>query len=95
MEYRTVMGAFAYVHPQTGQTYHLVIYQGIEIPQLGNILLPPFQCRVNGVAINNLPKFLVKISHLKHIPFTFLIPTTLQKLLIYPWRWTARHPTCP
>jgi hypothetical protein len=38
----------------------LVINQAIEIPHLQNHLLYPMQCRLNGVHISELPKFLAK-----------------------------------
>ena len=54
---QTVSGAVAYDRPDTGQTYHLVIHQAIEIPHLGHHLLNPFQVCVNDVCINKFPKF--------------------------------------
>ena len=59
-EYRTVTGVVAYDHPQTGQTYMLVVNQAIEVPHLQNHLLCPMQCRMNGVKVDELPKFLAK-----------------------------------
>ena len=59
-EYRTVTGVVAYDHPQTGQTYMLVVNQAIEVPHLQNHLLCPMQCRMNGVKTNKLPKFLAE-----------------------------------
>ena len=59
-EYRTVTGVVAYDHLQTGQTYMLVVNQAIEVPHLQNHLLCPMQCRMNGVKINELPKFLAE-----------------------------------
>ena len=57
-EYRTVSAALAYEHPQTGQVYMLVIHQASEVPYLDNHLLCLMQCRMNGVKIKDLPKFL-------------------------------------
>ena len=57
-EFRTVSAAIGYTHPGTGQTYHLVIHQAIEIPHLDHHLLCPMQCRVNEVVVNDCPKFL-------------------------------------
>ena len=48
----------AYTDPMTGSTYHIVIHQAIEIPHLDHHILCPMQCRVNGVMINETPKFL-------------------------------------
>ena len=59
-EFRTVSAAVGYTHPDTGQTYHLVIHQAIEIPHLDHHLLCPMQCRVNDIEINECPKFLAK-----------------------------------
>jgi hypothetical protein len=57
--YQTVTGVLGYVHPRTGQMYHLVIHQGIHIPHLTHHLLCPMQARVNDVTINELPKILM------------------------------------
>ncbi len=57
--YQTVSGVVAYDDPLTGRMLHLIINQAIHIPHLDHHLLCPMQCRVNDVAINNLPKFLV------------------------------------
>ncbi len=56
--YQTVNGVVTYDDPQTGRTLHLIINQAIHIPHLDHHLLCPMQCRVNGVTVNNLPKFL-------------------------------------
>ena len=51
----------AYDHPQTGEVLHLVVNQAIHIPHshLDHHLLCPMQCRVNDVAVGEVPKFLV------------------------------------
>ena len=59
-QYQTASAALAYTHPGTGQVYHLVIHQGIFIPELDHCLLCPFQCRVNDIQINDVPKFLTR-----------------------------------
>ncbi len=56
--YQTVSGVVAYDDPQTERTLHLVINQAIHIPHLDHHLLFPMQCPVNGVTVNDLPKFL-------------------------------------
>jgi hypothetical protein len=56
--YQTVSGVVAYDDPQTGRTLHLIINQAIHIPHLDHHLYCRMQCRVNGVTINDLPKFL-------------------------------------
>ena len=57
--FRTVSAVMEYVHT-TGQRYHLVVHQAIEIPHLQHHLLCQMQCRMNGVEINDKPKFLTK-----------------------------------
>lgn len=57
-EYRTVSAAIGYTHLVTGDVYHLVVCQAIEILQLAHHLLCPMQCRVNDVVVNECPKFL-------------------------------------
>ena len=54
----TVSDVMAYMDPITGSTYHLVINQAIQIPHLYHHLLCLIQCLVNGVTINDTPKFL-------------------------------------
>jgi hypothetical protein len=56
--YKTVSAVLRYVHPHTGTWYHLVINQAIHVPHLEHHLICPMQCRINGVMINDLPKFL-------------------------------------
>ena len=55
--YRIVSAAVAYDDPHSGETSILIINQAIEIPYLDNHLLCIFQCRMGGVAINDVPKF--------------------------------------
>ena len=63
--YRTVSAVLAYDCPRTGNTFMLVIHQAIEIPHLDHHLLCPMQCRVHGITINDLPKFLCQDPSLK------------------------------
>ena len=58
--YRTVSAVLEYIDPVTGQHYHLVIHQAIEIPHLDHHLLCPMQCEVNDVTVNHRPKYLCK-----------------------------------
>ena len=58
--FRTVSAVLGYVHPYSGDSYFLVIHQAIEIPHLDHHLLCPMQCRVNGVTVNDTPRFLVQ-----------------------------------
>ena len=39
----TVSAVLGYIDPKSGQTYHLVIHQAIEIPHLEHSLLCPMQ----------------------------------------------------
>lgn len=57
-QYRLVSGALAFDCPHTDRTYHLIINQAVEIPNLPHHLLCPMQCRVNDVRVNDTPKFL-------------------------------------
>ena len=59
-ECRTVSAAVAWDHPQTGQVYLLVVHHNIEVPNLPNHLLSPMQCCMNGVSVNDIPKFLAE-----------------------------------
>ena len=65
-ECQMVSAAVAWDHPQTGQVYLLVIHQAIEVPNLPNHLLSPMQCRMNGVRVNDVPIFLLKIPMTQH-----------------------------
>jgi hypothetical protein len=58
-ECRTVSAVVAYVHPETGEEYMLVIHQAILIPQLSANLLSPMQLRDNDIRVNDEPKFMV------------------------------------
>ena len=46
------------IYPKNDQTYHLVIHQAIEISHLEHSLICPIQCQINGVYINETPRFL-------------------------------------
>ena len=59
-DFKTVSAVLEYTHPLTGQNYHLVIHQAIQIPNLDHHLLCPMQCRVNDIIINDVPRFLMK-----------------------------------
>ena len=59
-DFKTVSAVLDYTHPLTGQIYHTVIHQSIQIPNLDHHLLCPMQCRFNDIIINNVRKFLMK-----------------------------------
>ena len=56
--YKLVSGVLGYFHPKTHKLYHLVLHQAIHMPHLEHSLLNPLQCRVNSIAVNDVPKFL-------------------------------------
>ena len=81
-DFKTVSAVLEYTHPITGQLYHIVIHQAIQIPNLDHHLLCPMQCRVNDITINNVPKFLMKtptpdshsiVAHEINNPLTLLV----------------------
>ena len=57
---KTVNATVGYQDPQSGQKFILMINQAICIDGLVNHLLLPMQCCLNGVQINEVPKFLAK-----------------------------------
>jgi len=57
-EARIVDAAVKYTLRDTGDQVLLVINQAILIPELDHCLLCPMQCRMNGLEINEIPKFL-------------------------------------
>ena len=81
-DFKTVSALLEYTHPLTGQIFHLVIHQSIQILNLDHRFLCPMQCRVNYITINNVPKFLMKtptpdshsiVSHDVNNPLTSLV----------------------
>ena len=56
--YHTTGEPFLYDHPYTGRTYHIVIHQAVEIPDLKYHLLWPMQVRTNSITVNDCPIFL-------------------------------------
>ena len=67
-DFKTVSAVLEYTNPLTGQIYHLVIHQAIQIPNLDHHMLCPMQCRVNDIIINDVPKFLMKTPTLDSLP---------------------------
>ena len=59
-DFKKVSAVLEYTHPLSGQIYHIVIHQAIQIPNLNHHLICPMPCRVNDITINNVPKFLMK-----------------------------------
>ena len=58
--YCTIIRSFLYAHPYTGRTYHIVIHQNVEIPDLKHHILFPMQVHTNRVAVNEYPRFLTE-----------------------------------
>ena len=57
---KTVSGVVAYDHPETGETFMLVIHQAILIPNMTANLLSSMQLRDNDLKVNDEPKYLVQ-----------------------------------
>ena len=53
---RMVSAVIVYDHPDSGDTYMLVLHQAILIPQIENNLLCPLKKRDNNVRLNEEPK---------------------------------------
>lgn len=56
---RIVNAAYAYDDRETGSVSILEINQAIEIKGLDQVLLCPMQVRMNGITVNEVPKFLL------------------------------------
>ncbi len=55
---KIVDAAIRYTCRNTGDHLILMINQAISIPEVDHCLLCPMQCRINGVQLNEVPKFL-------------------------------------
>ena len=53
-----VSAVIVYDHPESGDTYMLVLHQSILISQMENNLLCPLQMRDNNVRVNDEPTFM-------------------------------------
>ena len=60
VECTTISGAIAYDHPISGKVYIMVYHHAIRCPILENHLMCSMQSRMEGVSINELPKFLAE-----------------------------------
>ena len=56
--YYTISGSLLYDNPYTGQTYHIVIHQAVEIPYFKHDLLYPMLVCTNCVTVNDCPRLL-------------------------------------
>jgi hypothetical protein len=59
MKAKTVSAVVAYDHPETGDTYMLVIHQVILVPKLKSNLLCPMQLHDFDIRVNDKPKYMV------------------------------------
>ena len=55
---KVVDAAIKYTQRDTGDHVILMVNQAILVPEMDHCLLCPMQCRINGVEINDVPKFL-------------------------------------
>ncbi len=78
----TMDAAVAFDNPHTGDMSVLLINQAILIPSMKNILLCPMQCHLNGVSINDVPKFLMKNPTMNDHLIIILSDTNDYSLLI-------------
>ena len=58
-----VKATVAYTEPKTGHVVILLINPAIEMKGLDHHLFCPMQCHMNGVLVNEVPKFLAPISN--------------------------------
>ena len=58
-----VDAAAAYTIPEAGQVVMVSINQVVEMKVLNNYLLCSIQCHINGVLIDEVPKFLASIPN--------------------------------
>ena len=56
--YCTISGALLYDHPYTGRTYHIVICQSVEIPDLKHHMVCQMQFHTNSVTVTGYPRLL-------------------------------------
>ena len=50
---RTVSAVIEYDHPESGDTYILILHQAVIIPEMEKNLLFPLQMRDNNVRVND------------------------------------------
>ena len=72
----------AYTEPETGQVVIFLIKKVIEMKSIDHHFLCPMQCQINGVMINEFPKFLSPI--LSETMHSLISPTQL----LFLWSWT-------
>ena len=90
---KVVDAAIRYTYHDTGDHLILVINQAIYIPEVDHCLLCPMQCRINGVEINEVPKFLtqnpttsthsIRIANPTDAVHPYTIPLQLEGIVSY------------
>ena len=79
---------FAYNEPQMGQEVIILTHHAIEMKGLNHQLMHPMQCCMNGVWINEVPKFLApNHSETMHV-IQVTIPFNATNSIIIPWPLT-------
>ena len=68
---KTVSAVVAYVDPESGREFMLVIHQAILIPKMTANLLSPMQLRANDISVNDEPKHMVLNPTDDHHAITF------------------------
>ena len=97
---KTVSAVMAYMHPETGEEFMLIIHQAILIPKMTVNLLSPMQLRANDICVNDEPKHMVLNPTEDHHAITvpsleaemepFRIPLSLKGVTSY---FPTRKPT--
>jgi len=90
---KVVDAAIRYTCRDTGDHLILMINQAIYIPEVDHCLLCPMQCRINGVEINEVPKFLmhdpttsthsIQIADPTNAVHPYTIPLQLEGIVSY------------
>ena len=57
---KTVSGALAHGNPTSGTTVIIVVHQAIHVPTMDCNWIGPMQVRMNGVKLDDKPKFLTE-----------------------------------
>ena len=92
MRAKIVDAAVLYVDQLALKSYILLVNQAILVPGMSHVLLCPMQCRMNGVDIDEKPRFLLKNPTVSNHSITLidshdqahplLIPLQLEGLVI-------------
>ena len=92
-----VTAAVAYDCPTTFRTFILVFHECLHIPEMENHLVNPFQMRMEGVTVNDVPLQLIPLEQrtkedhsVVHPEAGLRIPMSLKGTMS---GWTVRKPT--